>query len=543
MGDIIRNVQQKSVKNLLSELYRIPDYQRPFSWDKQEFTDLWFDLTEAIKEETDQYFLGSMVFHEQKRSDRLEVVDGHQRLATIAIILATLRDEFQKRNEKYSAEQISNYIVKKKIGGDENLILDIQQGDDQSSYLTNLLLNTISKYERKSSGKGRPPKNRPQIAHLFFKEQIQKKDTDWLKEFSDFLLDKVVIVSIIVSADEDPFTIFEVLNARGIELTVADLVKNKLLSKAGSKRDEMWRIWSEIETIFKEYDIDFSRFLRHFWLSKYDVITKAALYNVVRDHIDNQKDPFPFVNDLLTESKNYRELLYPSSDDPNASELTDLRDMKLMQHLPLLLAAKKLPAKQFKQLVKLCSTITVRYLIVGERNPNQLERKYSEWAKIIRKKKSKSERIISRITLEAKEMCPDDEEFEEGFKLLGQEELRTNVAWYILRKLEEKTKGEIQIKRDVVELEHIMPRNPEPGSWPNYDDKLVTRLGNLTLIGDEFNKQASNYSFEKKKRYYKKSEIAITKNLSKIKYWTSEEIEKRQNNFAKVAPNIWNFMI
>lgn len=544
MGKIISSTQSPTIRELLSKgTFIVPLYQRPYSWGSQEITDLFSDLNEAVKSNMDQYFLGSMVFHERD-NQKYNVVDGHQRIATITILLATLRDKFKERKlDDRGVGLISGLIIRNRINGVGEPVFESPLHTLEADYIEQLQKGVTPQSPR-SRSRGRPRKNKAEIAHKHFKEKISKMSDDEIKKFTDFLLEKTVIIEIVVNKDEEPFTVFEVLNARGLDLSVADLVKNDLLRRTKKdKRERMNSIWTDIENNLKKENIDFSRFLRHYWLSKYAVVTKTALYHEITTYLKKQVDPFIFAKDIDEHSKIYTDLLYPTPKDKNILELIDLREMKLMQHLSLLLAAKKCDSKFFDKLISICATITLRYLVVGDRNPNELEGKYSEWAKKIRDKPNDT-KVLDAIISEAKKMCLDDSTFEKNFEELGKnDDIGTNTARHILRKIEEhkKKSSELKVSYNDIDVEHIMPINPKKGSWPNWNKSQIQLLGNLTLIGTEYNRRAKNYSFDKKKKEYKKSKISITKKLTKTSTWEPKDIETRQKYFASLAPKLWSF--
>ncbi len=235
----------------------------------------------------------------------------------------------------------------------------------------------------------------------------------------------------------------------------------------------------------------------------------------------------------------------PDADDPNAEELKDLREMGILQHLPLLLAAKgeNLSDKHFSALVSVCENVTMRYLIVGDRNPNLLETKYSEWAIRLRQEGAKA---IASIYREAQELCPRDEEFKDGFKSLS--ELKTVTARYILRKINEYLSGtEMKVVGpQEVQVEHVLPQNPSDEWKPLFpNDKearqFAERLGNLTLLDGKRNKSIANRGFDVKRSRYAESQIKITRDLCAKTVWDADAIEERQNQFAELALKIWAF--
>jgi len=90
-----------------SNFYRVPEYQRPYSWDDENFQDLIEDLLDAEKEQ--EYFIGTVVLH--KKEGISDIVDGQQRLTTLMILFACLRDLVVDKEFK---ESIQEKIIQKK---------------------------------------------------------------------------------------------------------------------------------------------------------------------------------------------------------------------------------------------------------------------------------------------------------------------------------------------------------------------------------------------------------------------------------------------
>ena len=120
LGEILKN-------NNLS----VPIYQRSYAWKEQNVLDLLQDITTAIKEGATEYFLGSVVMS-QKNKDRPEVVDGQQRLATVTILLASVRDYFYEKHDETRAHNIEDeYLVKTDLGTLERIPkLQLNQADN-----------------------------------------------------------------------------------------------------------------------------------------------------------------------------------------------------------------------------------------------------------------------------------------------------------------------------------------------------------------------------------------------------------------------------
>jgi len=115
----------------------VPDYQREYSWKKKQWRDLWDDLR-ALVMERENHFLGSIVIIEDQYEDKKieELVDGQQRISTIAIVLCAIRDELQGREEddyENIVDSINNFLwVKNKVSASGETHQKINAHPDQS---------------------------------------------------------------------------------------------------------------------------------------------------------------------------------------------------------------------------------------------------------------------------------------------------------------------------------------------------------------------------------------------------------------------------
>jgi hypothetical protein len=530
--EIIPEVGRLTLEQLIrAECYRIPEFQRPYAWKQAQVEQFWEDIYTGYVNKEPRFF-GIMVFQRERAKEALSVIDGHQRLCTVFTTLLIIRKLLQDKGE--SIGRLDDYLWKFDIHGKQ------QQPRLQ-------LLNPQDAGFFRSLLRGQPDErfkeSRLYKAYSLISEKLKEESN--LLDFVHYLLDNVYVVRIIVGEQGDPFSIFEVLNARGLELTCWDLTKNKLLSEASKQRneEETKRFINEIEAQEIEgsrVDPDFlTKFLRHYWLSAHQRVSKQELYRTISNFLAEQRvRPSDFANEIRGELDIYIDLVDPEDDIPEAQDLRDLSDCGFEQGRPLLMAVrKKGKPEDFSQALDVVKTLHVRYHVC-ELNPNELERFFSQSAIAFRRQ----EKSINEIINEARKLMPNDEEFKEK---ITQQDLGVKLAKFLLRKIEEArltsaSLGERPLGRNL-DLEHIMPRKrPKEQEWPNYDAELVNKLGNLTLIGPEYNRRMRNKGFEKKKKEFEKSELSITRELLNYRSWGKTEIEERGKRLAAEAVRIFS---
>jgi uncharacterized protein with ParB-like and HNH nuclease domain len=240
--------EERTISNILTEqiCYEVPPYQRPYSWEKENVQQLLDDIWEAYTEKDSEYFIGSLITIERERDRRYDVVDGQQRLTTLNLILARMRDH------------ITDDAVKADLGK-RILPRNVYTGEAETPRL--LLRKKDQNFFRKHVLESQPvpDKDRSELEsprrHLIENGEVvdefcQKKTQQELKLFANFVLTRVYVVFVTTYSWQSAYRLFNVLNARGIPLSNADLIKNTLFEVLGTqanRSDELEERWLELE--------------------------------------------------------------------------------------------------------------------------------------------------------------------------------------------------------------------------------------------------------------------------------------------------------
>lgn len=263
----------KSVKSIFGEptsYYQIPDYQRPYDWEDEQIQQLWDDIYSSFDSKEDFYFLGPMILVKTK-DGYLEVVDGQQRLTTLTILFCVLRDLFfqhLKRKDEILKNQILDSIESMRMK--KYRLRLITQAQYQNRFEQEILRKVMLPQEALTQRQKKKSKYKFMNAALVLKNSLDEIYDDFgmyrIRALVQFILDKVVFITIICSDIVSAIKIFQIINTRGLELSLADLVKSSLLARLDDekKREHFMASWRDIEKISENNDETVSELLRYY---------------------------------------------------------------------------------------------------------------------------------------------------------------------------------------------------------------------------------------------------------------------------------------
>ncbi|RWX51707.1 hypothetical protein VU01_10942 [Candidatus Electrothrix marina] len=541
-------------------LYRVPPFQRDYSWSADEWDDLWQDfLSLHTTEEEPIHYMGYLVL-QSSDSKRFDIIDGQQRITTISIILlaaiSLLHDLAQAEsiNDK-RAEQLRNsyigYLDPVTLTAKSKLTLNRHNDRFYQDYLVPLQhlpqrgLNASEHLLRK--------------AFLWFKARLKadlEASGEAIAGFVDQTVDRLFFTVITVTDELNAFKVFETLNARGVRLSATDLLKNYLfsvISKEGAHVTELKTLEERWEAIIGLLGSDsFPEFLRVFWNSGHKLVRKTHLFKTIRQAVSDRGQAFALIRDLDRHARIYGALRNPLDTSWERDERNSLQQLQMFnvrQPLSLLLAAfdhfGDTDRNSFKQILRAVTMLSFRYNVICGLPGNELERVYNAIAVQLADGTFTSARAV--ITA-LQPIYPEDKVFKIAF---ADKSLRTTssrnkkVVRYILFELE-RCCSNISYDPDnsAYTIEHILPEHPEQG-WDTFDDRqhenAVYQLGNMTLLSASANRELGNAPYQEKKTVYAQSEFAITQGISR-RYddWTPAAIASRQIWMASQAVSIWN---
>ncbi|MBS6006902.1 MAG: DUF262 domain-containing protein [Clostridium baratii] len=550
----MKNFSFRSIGSYLQEnIYHIPDYQREYSWEKDsEVDDFWNDLESAIKENRDQHFFGQIVIHNSLEEDKNYIIDGQQRTSTSVIFLSVLNRLFEDLFSNYSypsARNRSEDIRLKYIGrwSEEENELRLHLGkSDREYFMKNIQTGSPieNKYDLKSHIRIREAYEYfmdKLVSKIELLDNIDEKYREINKYYTKFI-DVFKVMYVETDDINEAFIIFETLNARGKDLETADLLKNHLFRVSGKSIDHVKNSWQDmIDNLDK---IDTTKYIRHYWNSRGEFVREKDLYKRIRENVKTPKKCEELIDNLVELSEVYRALINANDetyfvDTELNSILCNLKTIKASSFYPIILSMKnmKFTEEEIRKVAKAIENLIVRNCVISGKVANKYEVIFAKIAYgIYEKEYTDIEEIIDII----KKNTISNEDFLASFNMFISKS--KPVTRFILKSINNYLDKETEIINDnkKVHIEHIMPI--KKGDW-NISDEIhqeyLCKLGNLTLLGKEYNRIISNKVFEDKKRMYDKSSIIISKEITKYTKWGASEIEDRQNELAKIALKIW----
>lgn len=556
--------------------YNIPVYQRDYSWEKEQWEQLWSDLSGFKDNDAEEHFLGPIITTpSEESSDISEVIDGQQRMTTLQIIIAIIRDQWVLMGDK-SVTQSGASVPNKQLTSEliYSLTPTVRYNFTPNKHLRKIFLDFIQrptddknrkKFENKEAFNGYLYSDRASEvvrAYKFFSEKIMALGESDLRKFEHYLLQRVRVLVVRAGGSSNAFLLFETLNYRGLELTQTDLVKSYLFSRiiTEDSDDRYVNEWDQVVENVGNKSPDL--FLRHYLLLYSRKVLKRDIYAEIKAKYKTKEAAIQFVDELQKFSSLYSYIVRENDfQGTNKAILNSLfNDLALLsvdtQNIYLLAilfkyysAEEKMDLAKIENAARLSETLSFRWTTCG-RNAQDLESIYQEAAAMIMDEVTPDDNFecAQELILNA---LPSDQEFTVSLQTAIIKSNRR--AQYILRKIDEWQNGDgsyVLMDPTKLHLEHVAPQRPSGKfDWKlkmkgdsNYRE-IIYRIGNLVLLPERMNKEASNFPFEKKKTIYSKNLRklpTLTKEIAHIDDWNQSIVSERSKAISMIAAEVWS---
>lgn len=541
--------------------FSVPPYQRDYSWNTEEWDDLWSDIVELRDRPQERHYMGAVLV-QSKTDFEFLVIDGQQRLATLSLFALAVTSRLRALADSgldTDANRSRAQALHDRFIGEK----------DPASLLeaSRLSLNESDNgFYRDYLVQGRAPSNPRALrrsnrqiwdCYHFFLQRLEEDErfrSDGL-ELANFLSltvsRQLLFIMITVEDELNAYTVFETLNARGVSLTTTDLLKNYLFSRIRTPSDveDLHRRWRALVGTVKAER--FPDFLRYHLLSRYSRIRRPNLFKIVRGQFRTLPEVFELLEQLESRAELFAALTDASHDYwkdlPEARPFIQEHILfRVRQMTPLLFSVwERFSSQDFVRVLKFVSAISFRYNIVSALSRSELEPAYSQAAKAVAAEKAVTPGAVFR-TLES--IYVDDEKMAQDFSRLSinTHGVRKKVVRYILAQLEaDASHMTVDPDVDPGSIEHILPENPGE-SWEEQfvrerHEAFLYRIGNLTLLEKKANREIGNQPYANKLSAYERSRYVLTRQVAEMapEEWTPALVEHRQKKLAARAVQIW----
>jgi len=549
--------------------YVVPLFQRPYSWGRKPegtkpWDDLWDDLYNLFEESDDQskslktHFLGSIVTIPAEQMpqhiSKFTLIDGQQRLTTLSILLAVIRDMTPNKQLK---DQIEKY----------HLVNEYEEGDDRYKLLPTQQDRSAFRVviDKKQLGGTFGDAEDTLIVgcYRFFEKKLKKEKVVNLEKLYRIIVNQLTVVSIALSANENPHSIFESLNASGTKLTQADLIRNYFLMRFPvNEQEEIFeQYWQPMQ---KDLGENLTEFMRHYLMAMNPSFVKEKeVYFTLKKYVEtpeSQRTVLDSLKEVATYAEFYRRILDPINEPESfiRQALGRIKRLKITVAYPFLLrcyydySQRILNAQEFVDVLYLIENFVIRRSVCNVPS-HGLNKLFPLVYGQVRFDEDNGNQTFTRSVanfLQSKDY-PDDSEFRNFLT-------DSKTRFYTNSEGKERTKLILESLELCYEhkepisdfgkytIEHVMPQTLN--DWwkqhlgSEYEEVHKTYLhvlGNLTLTG--YNSELSNKSFFEKQRELALSHLELNRYFANVSEWKKEQIESRAKHLANFALNKWAY--
>lgn len=534
--------------------YLVPRFQRDYAWGQQQWEDLWSDI-ESLPDEK-YHYMGYIVL--QKKSDHeYEIIDGQQRIVTISLlVLAAMRQikdlsghgtDIDENNERL--EVLRNQFIgyKNPVSLRTNNKLSLNRNNGQ-------FYRAISNELDAQNRRGQTYTNKLLFrAFRFFLDKKTGRSGEEIAQFIEAMTSGMIFTKIVVQDELNAYKVFETLNARGVQLSTPDLLKNYIFSVITRNDDvdytelnELDEQWSGI--VHELGESYFSDFVRYHYNMQHTLVTKNNLFASVRKITNTPELAYKYLNSLTKYAPIYSSLLKPYEEWWNDAISEDIKILRkylegfalfgIKQPFTIFMAGyHNFTDSEFIKLVKYIYVLSIRYNVICHLSPKEQEKQYNQ---IVMKISSHEYQRASHVKngTEFKKIYPSDQEFIRRFEYQKMPSRRSSKKIkFLLSEIENYLGNKTNYANTV--LEHICPYNPDQNWNAHFGDNvgdIQNRLGNMVLLDRD---DLGRNTFNQKIAHYKCTTFKLANKISEYIDWNITNLNAYQNWLAEQAAQTW----
>lgn len=526
----------------------IPVYQRNYTWKSDEQVKQYLaDLENVLKGQYKNHFLGIIIYLEKSldfSSREFSVIDGQQRLTTTFLMIYAVKKILELQGEDEKVKQLEGQFLTNPFAGD-NIKYKLKPLVSDDNVYRCIVENRMDDIDNSTS---KVLKNYNYISHCL---------NNWINSGYDvnqilMAMDKLYVVCVPISGEDNAQKIFESINATGAKLTAADLIRNFLLMDLKSDVQEKYytTYWKKIEDNVSADSKILEMFFRMFIaIKKYELVSKTSVYREFMLWVEQSGISIKILLDELLEYSKIYSFLFNSDICKVGNKLqvalADYRRYKSDIPMPALMEFCRLmrngeiSEQTLGELIDAINSYLLRRSICGMDSQNITKLFPSILKKVIDKCNGNYTNIVQVLNQEmvgnnaatSGSFMPTDKQM---FELLHSASVYKRPALRIILDRMELDDNSAPINLSALSIEHLMPQTPTEEWLEELDTDLETymnnlnRIGNLTLATKPDNSKMGNAMWDYKNEVLKKTaHLKMNVELLMIKHWDLKHIEER----------------
>ncbi|MFC8307706.1 DUF262 domain-containing protein [Streptomyces olivaceus] len=544
----------------------MPLYQRTYSWTEKHLKQLWVDILEQAdlldseEEKASTHFLGSVVLAPSPQNEatfpRWLVVDGQQRLTTLSLALAAIRDHVADA-EPDEAERIDEeYLINKRKSGHDRLRLLPPQADRPQ-----FAAHVRGPLGEQAAGSG------VATAYTFFRKKLVEADDPAAPQdvfrIEQAITSRLTLVAVTAERGDNVHRIFESLNNTGLKLSQADLLRNYLFMRLDTRGEHVYETyWLPLQDSLSNDELEQLMWLQ-LVLDGDDRVRRQDLYAAQQKRFDGpqtgEAEIEAYIKELHRHSALFRRLRHPD-EEPDSEVRAALHRLDAWQAavtypaLMLLLDRRErgeLDSSETAKAMAYVESFLVRRMLcrVPTNNLNRIFQAVPGQLPLDVPVVEGLHRLLSSEN----RFWPDDAELRDKIRKAPFYQYgRPQQRKLVLQRLEESYGHPEPVDFAAAQLtvEHVMPQSPgdawlralgEEAADDETAEELHTRfqhtLGNLTLTA--VNSELSNHPFERKQDLLHGSHLEMNRRIAATERWGAREILDRADELTDRAIALW----
>jgi hypothetical protein len=589
MQTVTHDQNEIALVNYLSGSHQIqiPYYQRNYTWSKSQILDLADDIAGLLEDgvevsEANAHFMGATIVHNVpgvalRYAQPVFVIDGQQRLTTMFLFVLSLANELIANGKiDEGVGYITDYILLKAKTVQEGSNLKIRPAPADCASMNGVVQGVL---QRRGVDVGTDyaftpisvisHRDSPKIEAAYktisawAKGMSSNFGDDYLESLIDVVLRNLTIVQIVVRDPLDGPTIFSRLNARGTPLTIGELVKNDIFSRADVSSPEDFRdletgVWQPFIKVFGKEESNFEKFFFPYGLIQDSNLKKAQVYpSLQKEWGRKHSKPEEIISELKKYQVDYMEICDGAEDlcghPKDIRQLfKNLRDVKqptstypFLMQLSSSLRKKRTTPEETLEVLEVIESFLVRRAIC-KYEPTGLHAVFKRlWADLDGATEGLPSLVVESIRKHKTVSWPEDKQVKEF--LLNNPLYGAVITPYFLMQYD--LSLSLETPSDTPSIEHVLPQTM--GKQKCWTEKWSAQehreqkdlVGNLTLLTPRGNSVNTNACYGKKRSFFQEEAMyrITTKLAEENEDWTPEAIVVRGKEIAKWALKRWAY--